>query len=354
MPTNKNAMTRYEILDELLSNRYHNYTIDGLVDEVNRRLQEIGRRPVTRRCVEMDIEYIELSGPFMAEIERIPVTVFSAEHQKNITTKYIRYKDPSFSIFKKKMTDDEKYLLSNALDMLGQFDGLPNFEALQQLHKSLDVREHRQIVSFTKNPLENTSLFGELFTAISQKQVIKLHYFKFGEENKDLISVLHPYLLKEYNRRWYLIAATDAGKILNFSLDRIHSVEPLPSMVFHEYEGNFNERFEDIVGVTYYEANPVEHIVFWVSDFSRQYVVTKPIHESQKSYSGERERGMREMHPSLSGGAFFSIDCMENYELIRELSSFGPDLVVLSPANIQKKICDRITQMIQCYSSLRT
>lgn len=27
MPKNKNAMTRYQILDELLSNRYHNYSI---------------------------------------------------------------------------------------------------------------------------------------------------------------------------------------------------------------------------------------------------------------------------------------------------------------------------------------
>ena len=28
MPTNKNAMTRYKILDNLLSSRYHNYSID--------------------------------------------------------------------------------------------------------------------------------------------------------------------------------------------------------------------------------------------------------------------------------------------------------------------------------------
>lgn len=38
MPKNKNGMTRYQILDELLSNRYHNYSIDDLTNEVNRRL----------------------------------------------------------------------------------------------------------------------------------------------------------------------------------------------------------------------------------------------------------------------------------------------------------------------------
>ena len=36
MAKNKNAMTRYQILDELLSNRYHNYSIGDLTDEVNR------------------------------------------------------------------------------------------------------------------------------------------------------------------------------------------------------------------------------------------------------------------------------------------------------------------------------
>ena len=41
MPKNKNATTRYKILDELLSNRYHNYTLDDLTEEVNNQLSEI-------------------------------------------------------------------------------------------------------------------------------------------------------------------------------------------------------------------------------------------------------------------------------------------------------------------------
>ena len=66
MPKNKNAMTRYQILDELLSNRYHNYSIGDLTDEVNRRLAEMEKAPdkkgktdksVSRRCIELDIQY---------------------------------------------------------------------------------------------------------------------------------------------------------------------------------------------------------------------------------------------------------------------------------------------------------
>ena len=47
----------------------------------------------------------------------------------------------------------------------------------------------------------------------------------------------------------------------------------------------------------------------------------------------------------LSGGMFFRIDCKENYELIRELSSFGENLIVVEPSIIQEKIIDRIDAM---------
>ena len=41
MPANKNAMTRYKILDELLSSRYHNFSLDDLTEEVSNRLADM-------------------------------------------------------------------------------------------------------------------------------------------------------------------------------------------------------------------------------------------------------------------------------------------------------------------------
>ena len=61
MPANKNAMTRYKILDDLLSNRYHNYSLDDLTEEVNYRLSEMypDTNGVVRRTIEKDIFYLE-------------------------------------------------------------------------------------------------------------------------------------------------------------------------------------------------------------------------------------------------------------------------------------------------------
>lgn len=61
---------------------------------------------------------------------------------------------------------------------------------------------------------------------------------------------------------------------------------------------------------------------------------------------------LRQQFPILDGGYFFSIECIENYELIRELCSFGKDLLVLSPADIQQKVRDRVVAHFQAYEAL--
>lgn len=354
MPVNKNAMTRYQVLDELLSNRYHDYTIDDMTRIVNERLDEMGISPVTRRCIEMDIHYLEYDGPYMAEIKRIRVPVYNPQKRKTVMMKGLKYVDPSYSIFKKEMSSDEKYLLSQALDLLGQFDGLPTFEALQQFKEGLRVGDHRQIVSFTKNPLENSSLFGELFIAISQKQVIRVHYHKFGEEDVDLTADLHPYFLKEYNRRWYIFGQlVEEDMMICFALDRMNGFDPLPGKQYKEFEGDINDWFEDIIGVTRYVGKPVEHVVFWVSDKSKSYVATKPMHESQKVFRGEKDAAMRSKYPMLEGGMFFSVDCMENYELYSELLSFGAELVVLEPVGVREELRRRVEKMMEVYGGVQ-
>ena len=355
MPANKNAMTRYKILDELLSSRYHNYSLDDLTEEVSKRLSEMypDTNGVVRRTIEKDIYYLEYEGPFMVDIERYTAPGYNKEKQKSFTKQCLRYSNPAFSIFKKEMSDDEEYLLREALSMLGQFEGLPNLEALEGLRLGLGVnRNDRKIISLAKNPLENSNILGELFTAISQKQVIELHYHTFQESGNILSVNVHPYLLKEYNRRWYLFAAAESDeKFLCFALDRIDSIVPQPSHHYIEYEGEIDERFEDIIGVTLNDG-PVLQIVFWVSDRSKDYVETKPLHESQRHIKVELEEKLKDDYPILIGGKFFQIDCIENYELIRELSSFGKELVVLQPTEIKDKVATRVAEMNEIYKSI--
>lgn len=346
-------MTRYKILDELLASRYHNYSLDDLTEEVSNRLSEMNPDTdgISRRQIEKDIKYMELEGPFLADIERYDAPGYDAERQKSVVKHCLRYAQPGYSIFKKEMSDDEQYLLREALSLLGQFDGLPDLEDLENLRLSLGVRrQERQIVSFTKNPLETSTLFGRLFTAISQRQVVELSYHVFGVPDNINKVAVHPYQLREYNRRWYLIcAAENDRKLLNFGLERIDDVRPLPSHKYVEYDGDLDEHFEDVIGVTVIDENPVEKVIFWVSDRSKAYVETKPIHDSQRTLRKERAEVFRQQYPHLQGGRFFLIECRENYELLRELTSFGPELVVLEPNTLSTKISERLKTQLEQY-----
>jgi len=344
MPINKNALIRYKHLDMLLSDRHHYYDINDLTEKVNGLLYDDGFPEVTRRCIEKDIVYLQ-EAPFNAPIK----------HFKWNGKNCVAYKSASFSIFKQEMSREERTLLREVLNTIGQFEGLDNFEWLEKFKMGLGKNHRRKIISFSNNPyLQNSNLLSSLFDYISNKVVIRLSYHSFTNTTVRSID-FHPYLLKQYNDRWFLLGAADSdGKILTFALDRIDKVDALPEKKYMECPEDFSRRFEDIVGVTFYEGHPVEHILCWVSGASKDYIITKPIHESQKLIHGEAEDAMRNQYPMLSDGAFFSIDCMENYELIRELSSFGADLLVLSPFHIQNKVFKRFSTVSENYLRIRT
>ncbi len=143
-------------------------------------------------------------------------------------------------------------------------------------------------------------------------------------------------------------------KMLCFALDRIDKATPLPSYRYLPYEGDINLRFKDIVGVTYLDEEPLQHIVFWVSDSTKEYVGNKPLHGSQQPLDEAEVRRLRNDYPHYQLGDFYTIDCKRNYELIRELCSFGENLVVISPQSIRAEIYERICSMQARYVDMQT
>ena len=345
MPTNKNAFIRYKYLDRLLSDQHHYYDINDLTEKVNNMMERDGLgMSIVRRTIEKDLLNMQLA-PISAPID------FEKKNGKNV----YRYTDPTFSIFSQELSREECDLLREVLSTIGQFDGLDNFTWLENFKIGLGLEERRQIISFSNNPyLKNSNLLGTLFDNISNEVVIQLSYHTFNDATIRSID-FHPYLLKQYNDRWFLLgAADDDRKILTFALDRIDKVEPLPERKYISCPDDLVDRFEDIVGVTYYENRPVEHILFWVSDSSKGYIETKPIHGTQTPRRGEAETLLRQQYSYLEDGAFYTIDCIKNYELIRLLCSFGKDLIVLqSDGTIVEDIRQLISDMNEKYSMIQ-
>lgn len=355
MPNTKNAMLRYQILDRLLSDRRHNYSLDDLTEVVSDEICELNPQSdgVVRRTIEKDIAFLEFDNTPPAVIERYTVDSYSRERQREVKKHCLRYEDPSFTIFNKAMSDDERELLGEAMSLIGHFEGLPGFEQLEALRQKAKVKRRRHhAISLPKSPAASTNVFGQLFKAIVSKQVVDISYHRFKHPESDQYMV-YPYLLKEYNRRWYLICEdVKDGSIRNLSVDRFERVTPVPSVSYKKFDGDILKRYDEVIGVTFYPDKEVQHIEFWVSDASNDFVATKPMHHSQHAVSIAREKELRDAYPKLNGGTFFSIDCRENYELIRELTSFGKELLVISPVELRNTVCNRIVEMTAAYADL--
>ncbi len=337
MPANKNAVIRYKYLDELLSDKHHYYDIHELTDKCNARLERDGYLPVCQRSVEKDLNFLE-DAPFRAELERFTYAGKCV----------IRYKEPGYSIFTKKLTDDEIALLREVLDTIGQFDGLDNFTWLDGLKAMLGTRSQSPVISFASVKMKDSNLLGRLFTAISVRQVIDLAYHRFGEAQKRV--KVHPYLLKQYNNRWFLICAADSdGFILTFALDRIDGFTPCPADKYKDCPVDLQERFEHIVGVTYNNDSPVEDILLWASPGGLPYLMSKPMHPSLSEVNVEETGHLRETHPHLAGGGFLRMRCMVNVELVQAIMAYGDELVILSPTSLKEVILQKIIRLKSNY-----
>lgn len=347
MPINKNALRRFRVIDRLLSDPNHDYTTAQILRAVNQECDHVDLRTVQKDILAIAEEF----GKVIVRNEGGRGTV--------------RYKDQSQPIFYQELTSDEEEILREVLKTIGQFDGLDNFSTLELMKKKLDVRKdpsEQPIIVFSDNQILQMppTLLGRLFTAISRKRIIEIAYTTFGGKTKK--HVVYPYQLRQYNDRWFLLATPlasdefpyDPEFVVNFALDRIGErfdyVDDRGAYV--EPAIDFNDRFDEIVGVTFRADIDLEDITFAVKSPSVDYVRTKWIHTTQIEIVGEDADRYRTRYPFLSDCAFFSIECRPNYELYAKLASFGAHLIVLGPTDVVDKMRKMLVDAAANYSAI--
>ena len=370
MAVNKNAVIRYMYLDQMLSDRHHYYTRTDLKEKCNEKLLADGFKTVDKRTIEMDIVALQ-EAPFSMDIVE-DTHVISGK-------RIVRYADQSQSLFAKPMTADEKRLLSEVLNTLGQFSGLANFMWLNDLQMKLNDKKsfgrgqynmddvtNDRIISFSSNEylkkydtdtdeyINDKRSLGWFFSAIANKKVVSLVYRKFNS-SKPIHYIVYPYHLKQYNDRWYLICnhcgteeySYNPDFLMNLPLDRIVSKEEVPGLEYIDCPIDINERFQDIVGITYHADRDLQKILFCVAHETTPYIDTKPIHNSQIKLTSSDQEKMRQQHPKFKDWTFYTIECIpDDYELPRLLMSYGDKLVVITPTALKSQIINTLTLML--------
>ena len=361
MPTNKNALIRYRIIDELLADSHRRYTRQDLFDIVSRRMLSLDNEfVISKRTIEKDLIALQ-ERPFEMEI---------IEEVGN-GKRFVRYADQSQSLFTRPLSKDEMVLLREVLNTLGQFSGLDNFDWLDALQERLNDPdsfgeisdsypiEPHGIISFSKNPYLNNrngvmpvqNALYLLFSAISSCTTVTVDYLKFGEEEPKTF-IVFPYLLKQYNDRWYLICSlldADPEFIMNLPLDRMAKVDMVPQITYRPCTVDLEDRFSKIIGVTYRYDLKETKIIFAISENKKPYIQTKPIHETQREFIEEEQREWRERYPGLAKYRFFEIECIPNNELMECFFSYDKEIVVISPESIRKDIMSELQKQNKLY-----
>ena len=333
MPKTKNSDVRIKVIDRCLSDRTRNYSTEMIFDLCNEELEKRDFPPVTAmNSIRADIEQIQRIYPG-ADVETVRVG-------RNI---YYRYYDPDFSIFKTKLKPDEVIQLTQTLRLLQRFKGMPQFDWINEisdrLGASLKIDETtEEIVGFDENlDLEGMDNFTPLFNAIVDKQPLKLSYQSFKQDKEETI-IVHPYYLKQYNKRWFLIAWNDGNNFMaNFAFDRIKKIENA-NVTYKPTDINFFDYFDDMIGVSKDLTQKPQLVKLWVSPSQWPYIKTKPLHGATQHLVSLDENG-----------AVITIEVYLNYELEQQILSFGETIKVIEPEDFKSKIAQRIKNSFDNY-----
>ena len=328
MPTNKNAVIRYQALDRCFASRGKRYFWEDLLEAVNEAIYEYSGKGkgISRRQLFEDIKYMESDQGWA-----IPL-----EHHKEGKRVWYRYSDPDFSINKRPLNEDEAEQLKEALMTLSRFKGMPQFQWVDELVARLESgfglkQGAERIIEFEENPyLKGSEHITTLFQAILGKQVLDVSYQGF-KQAKPTVLRFHPYYLKQYNNRWFVFGLNEEFKSLtNMALDRIHAVAPAKGGYIANKDIDFTEYFDDVVGVSVpLDQKPVK-VELLVTAELLPYIHTKPIHGSQKVGKG------------LDGRTAVTLQVIPNYELETVLLAFGEGVEVLAPKALRDRLKARV------------
>ena len=212
------------------------------------------------------------------------------------------------------------------------------------------------IRSSLEQNLTNIHLLPVFYKAITDHQVLRFSYQRFGQEPFEL--TFHPQFLKEYNGRWFVFGnaerirvnengetTTEIFNSYNVPLDRIvGEVSMIDNIDYIPAEPGFYQQFfKDIIGVTHEKGTKVETVVIRTkTEYQHGLLLTKPLHHSQKETLpyGRYEDGEY-------GEVTLTIE--PNRELRGKILAYGQYLEVMQPLILRDQIKEIIITQMKLY-----
>ena len=333
MAQGKNAYIRYKVLDRCFRDSRRHYYMEDLVEACNEVLYNYDGSSVSERTIREDIHFMQRQAGGGVPLER----------KMDGHRAYYMYSDRNFSIQNLPMSQSEAEMLSDTIQMLSRFKGLPNQvwlnATLVQMKSTFNIGQAKaSYVSFSQNEdLKGLKYFTPLYEAIVSQHVVSLEYHQFGRPSYNRI--IHPYQLRQYNNRWFLVgkesAVSDVLPIVVVPLDRIDDYKILENEKFSPIKGDVEAYFKDIVGVSPKFGESCQHIMFKAYHPADSYIMTKPIHHSQR---------VVERHDDYT---ILSLDLITTYEFETIMLTYADKCEILEPLDLREKIKERAKNIVK-------
>jgi len=328
-----NAYIRYRVINSLLTNGGR----ASLKQMIKACEDVLDIKPISKRTIEGDLHVMR----------KDPRLEFDAPIEYSHTYRAYIYSDPDYSIDRFPVNMEEVQTLRFAATILKQFqhiEYLEQFEGtVQKIVDAIDKGDlsdddpDMSFVHFEKSPLiRGTEYLQELIDHITDKKVIRIQYRKFDSEQAGQY-VIHPYLLKEYRNRWYVVGYHEDDRMFKiFGLERIEGITRLPLKTYLTQIVDFERFFENSIGITRYDEEPVDILIACTSRLSK-YLITKPLHPKQEFIKEEK------------GWCIFKFHLVPTPEFTAALLGWADQIKVMKPAKYKKELASKIESMMALY-----
>lgn len=334
MPAGKNAGYRYRIIDQALTNRHKRWRYDDLIEHVSEKLAEEYDifKGISKRQFDDDLRIMRKDFPegYGAPIIRKDGDIY--------------YEDPDFSINNNPLNDTDIENLKEVLRLIKPFQSLPQLMELETIIGKVQgaISQHvgDEIISLDHNPdAKGLYLIEKLYSLIREGRVISVFYKSFKGESEITI-LLHPFMIKEYNNRWFLQGwEPTEDRFINLGLDRIIDFTPVDGKPDNEKKSQLIQLQKNIVGISFVEGEKPCTIRLWFSREQAPYITTKPLHTSQEVLE-ENETGI-----------VITLQLVPNFELEQLILGFGERVRVLEPELLNTRITKRLLMAVENYQT---
>lgn len=227
-------------------------------------------------------------------------------------------------------------------------ENLSTFDRLREFHSRghvLELARRKEFAPFMdfEKPLESPEMshLEIIASAIHKRCKLEIEYIRYGR-SESKTHVVMPYLLKEYQQRWYLITKLDyRNEFVPFSLDknRLLSARLLTEKFQRDQDPEeVKKRFAEVIGITLGEEEDVETVIISLTADQAGYLESQPWHISQKCILDTLDEKQ------------YSFSLIPNVELEKKILSFIPAIRVVKPEWLREKIVFILEQNLISYS----